>query len=357
MTKSNKTLLCCLLTCVMVLACALTLLPIAEPITANAAVDDEYELVTDVANLSVGDTIIIVNTEAKVALGNTQGKSNRPQSDPMIFENNKTKLVSTAQEMTLENGLNEGTFALKVGDSYLYAAGSKSSGNNLNVKNSIDEKSTWTISIDSLSNAKIVTIATNIKATTLQYNPTANVFSCYAGTQNDVQIFKKVETSTCEHDYGTEIAQVNATCTVDGMKAHYKCSKCNKLFVLEGETYNEVSETALVIKAAHTWGDVVATTLATCTTEGVGTATCTVCGESDTTIVIPKLDHDYSGANGTCVNGCGYTKDENLVLEAYDLAVNATIKNATLTGIITKIDTPYASNYKDRKSVGRERVC
>ena len=37
MTKSNKTLLCCLLTCVMVLACALTLLQFNEPITANAA--------------------------------------------------------------------------------------------------------------------------------------------------------------------------------------------------------------------------------------------------------------------------------------------------------------------------------
>lgn len=308
MTKSNKTLLCCLLTCVMVLACALTLLPIAEPITANAAVDDEYELVTDVANLSVGDTIIIVNTDAKVALGTTQNSNNRAKSDTMIFENNKTKLVSNAQEIALENGLNEGTFALKVGDSYLYAAGSKSSGNNLNVKNSIDEKSTWTISIDSSSNAKIVTIATNIKATTLQYNPSANVFSCYAGTQNDVQIFKKIEKSTCEHDYGTEIAQENATCTVDGMKAHYKCSKCNKLFVLEGETYREVSETALVIKAAHTWSDTYTiTTAATCTTDGVKTFTCTRegCGETKTE-TIPALGHNY-GTDGKCTL-CGAEK-------------------------------------------------
>lgn len=335
MTKSNKTLLCCLLTCVMVLACALTILPITDPITANAAVDDEYELVTDVANLSVGETIIIVNTEAKVALGTTQADNNRPQSDTMIFENNKTKLVSTAQEITLENGLAEGTFAFKVGNRYLYAAGGSKTGNHLKVKESVDEKATWTIEIDSSSNAKIVTIVTNIKATTLQYNATASVFSCYAGTQKDVQIFKKVETSTCEHDYGNEIPQVNATCTVDGMKAHYKCSKCNKLFVLEGETYKEVSETALVIKAAHTWGDVVATTLATCTTEGVGTATCTVCGESDTTIVIPKLDHDYSGANGTCVNGCGYTKDENTVIELYALGTGETLGERTLTGVVT----------------------
>ena len=339
MTKSNKTLLCCLLTCVMVLACALTILPIAEPITANAAVDDEYELVTDMANLRVGDTIIIVNTEAKVALGTTQADNNRPQSDTMIFESNKTKLVSTAQEITLENGLTEGTFAFKVGNRYLYAAGGSKSGNHLKVKESVDEKATWTIEIDSSSNAKIVTIATNIKATTLQYNATTSVFSCYAGTQKDVQIFKKVETSTCEHDYGNEIPQVNATCTVDGMKAHYKCSKCNKLFVLEGETYKEVSETSLVIKAAHTWGDVVATTPATCTADGVGTATCTVCGESNTAIVIPKLDHSYTGANGTCVNGCGYTKDENTVIELYALGKNETLGERTLTGVVTVAET------------------
>ena len=123
------------------------------------------------------------------------------------------------------------------------------------------------------------------------------------------------------------------------MKALYKCSNCNKLFVLEGETYKEVSETALVIKAAHTWGDVVATTLATCTTEGVGTATCTVCGESDTTIVIPKLDHDYSGANGTCVNGCGYTKDENTVIELYALGKDEALGERTLTGVVTVAET------------------
>lgn len=48
MTKSNKTLLCCLLTCVMVLACALTILPIATPTTANAAE-------TVVATFTMGD--------------------------------------------------------------------------------------------------------------------------------------------------------------------------------------------------------------------------------------------------------------------------------------------------------------
>lgn len=66
MTKSNKTLLCCLLTCVMVLACALTLLPIAEPITANAAVakdtldftTQDYTSNQTIGKLQIGSTLV-----------------------------------------------------------------------------------------------------------------------------------------------------------------------------------------------------------------------------------------------------------------------------------------------------------
>ena len=66
MTKSNKTLLCCLLTCVMVLACALTLLPIATPITANAAeAKDTLDFTTQgytsnqtIAKLQIGSTLV-----------------------------------------------------------------------------------------------------------------------------------------------------------------------------------------------------------------------------------------------------------------------------------------------------------
>lgn len=337
MTKSNKTLLCCLLTCVMVLACALTILPIAEPITANAALNDEYELVTDVANLGVGDTIIIVNTEAKVALGTEQKSNNRAQSDTMIFENNKTKLVSKAQEITLEKGLNDGTFAFNVGSGYLFAASSGS--NYLKTEESVSLNSSWVISITG-GNATIKAQGSNTR-NLLKYNSSSRLFSCYGSGQNDVQIFKKVETSTCEHDYGTEIPQENATCTVDGMKAHYKCSKCNKLFVLEGETYKEVNETTLVIKAAHTWGDTYAiTTAATCRANAKGTYTCSVCqATEELEIADTKLAHDYSGANGTCVNGCGYTKDENTVIELYALGKNETLGERTLTGVVTVAET------------------
>jgi len=54
-----------------------------------------------------------------------------------------------------------------------------------------------------------------------------------------------------EHSYGTLIADA-ATCTTEGMAAHYKCEGCNKLFVKEGDAYVEKTEVELMHKLAHT---------------------------------------------------------------------------------------------------------
>lgn len=309
MTKSNKTLLCCLLTCVMVLACALTILPIAEPITANAAEKTVTFDYTEIKNVNAearsGVSVTFDKGKGSVApTYNTKANAVKAYYQNTITIISAEKIVKEVRLHISKIEKTPGTMVVNVG------------------------------TLDTTTNTSMYTWndVTN-SITTVE-------FTCGDGTSGNFQISKieivlMDQVSTCEHNYGTEIAEVNATCTVDGMKAHYKCSKCNKLFVLEGETYKEVNETALVIKAAHTWGDVVATTLATCTTEGVGTATCTVCGESDTTIVIPKLDHDYSGANGTCVNGCGYTKDENTVIELYALGTGETLRKRTLTGVVT----------------------
>lgn len=326
MTKSNKTLLCCLLTCVMVLACALTILPIATPTTANAA-ETTYVKVTEKLEDWSGEYLIVYEnstTEAYVWNGVDKAVSatTKINSDGSIT-------VDGAVTIRIEK-YNDG-YSLKV-------VGGDNNGKYLSGGSKkiffVDEVALNRI----IKDDKGLHIYSGDTTNELMFNKSAKMFRYYAGTMATISLYS-IPQATCEHDYGTEIPQVNATCTVDGMKAHYKCSKCNKLFVLEGETYKEVSETSLVIKAAHTWGDVVATTLATCTTEGVGTATCTVCGESDTTIVIPKLDHDYSGANGTCVNGCGYTKDENTVIELYALGSGETLGKRTLTGVVTVAET------------------
>ena len=48
------------------------------------------------------------------------------------------------------------------------------------------------------------------------------------------------------HEYGELIAKKDATCTEDGMKAHYKCSACGTFF---DEDKNETTEEALKIAA------------------------------------------------------------------------------------------------------------
>ncbi len=73
-------------------------------------------------------------------------------------------------------------------------------------------------------------------------------------------------------------------------------------------------------------------------------ATCTVCNAQYGQVA----SHDYTGTGGVCTM-CGYTADENLVLEAYKLARGATLAGGshTLTGVITSIDDAYSSQYNN----------
>ena len=154
------------------------------------------------------------------------------------------------------------------------------------------------------------------------------------------------------HKYGDLIAEVSATCGKDGVKAHYECSVCHKNFdtnfdeltdlaipatgkhiweLVEKEVENATTHTkeckvcgmteeethdkwpgdypiewtsnddyhwhqfacgTIMDKAAHTWGDGVVTTPATCTTAGEKTFTCTKCGHEKTE-TIPVIAHQY----------------------------------------------------------------
>ena len=53
-----------------------------------------------------------------------------------------------------------------------------------------------------------------------------------------------------EHNYGKLIAEKPAKCTEDGIKAHYECSLCHKLFIKENDKYIEKTADELKIKAA-----------------------------------------------------------------------------------------------------------
>ena len=166
----------------------------------------------------------------------------------------------------------------------------------------------------------------------------------------------KTVTVALGHNYTSWIEQVDATCTDDGVVAHYGCTRCDLVFDenytvianatipatghTDPETYdctagkyctvcNALIEAA---KASHTWQAATCTTAqvctvcgtegeaalghtevaigdakeATCTTEGMTAGkTCSVCGEIlEEQTVIPATGHDELGAKVTVEPGC-----------------------------------------------------
>ena len=149
-----------------------------------------YSLVTDVNNLEVGDSIIIVASDYDYALSTTQNNNNRGQ---VAIEkvNNTIISVDGLQNIVLEAGNVSNTFAFNVGG-YLYAA--SSSSNYLRTENTLSDNSSWSISIDSTGIASIIAQGIYTR-NELKYNSSSSLFACYSSgnTQKAVSIYEKNE--------------------------------------------------------------------------------------------------------------------------------------------------------------------
>lgn len=161
--------------------------------TRTENVVDEYVLLTNVADLSVGDQIIITSgTDGAVkAISTTQNNNNRGATDIEIASNTITTIPANAQIITMETGMVANTFAFHVeGDvtGYLYAA--SSSKNYLKTQDNIDGNASWTIDV---AESGVATIEAQGDYThkLLQYNNSNKLFSCYLNKQQDVYIFHK----------------------------------------------------------------------------------------------------------------------------------------------------------------------
>lgn len=166
--------------------------------TRTESVVDEYVLLTNVADLSVGDQIIITSgTDGAVkAISTTQDGNYRAATDIEIASNTITTIPANAQIITLETGMEANTFAFHVeGDvtGYLYAA--SSSKNYLRTQDNIDGNASWAIDI---AESGVTTIKAQGDYTHnwLLYNNNSNYFSCYGATSKlqDVYIFHKAGT-------------------------------------------------------------------------------------------------------------------------------------------------------------------
>lgn len=150
------------------------------------------------------------------------------------------------------------------------------------------------------------------------------------------------------HSYGDKIAEKPAACEVPGMKAHYECEVCGKLFV----GTHEVSAEDLEIPALeHSFTHYVPDNNGSCTTAGTETAVCdNGCGETDTRTVagtgeghtvvvdaaVAPTCTEAGLTEGSHCSVCGEVLAEQEVVEAaghqYDGGVTVTVPDCNHAG-------------------------
>ncbi len=147
-----------------------------------------YTLVSDVADLAVGDRIIIVAKDFNFALSKEQRTNNIGQIS--ATKDGDTVTVLGAQTLIVEAGAVDGTYALYTDNGYLYAA--SGSSNQLKTKDEPDENGSWKIEIAADGIATVKAQGTNTR-NWIRYNSSDSLFSCYAETNTtmkDIVIYK-----------------------------------------------------------------------------------------------------------------------------------------------------------------------
>lgn len=158
--------------------------------TKKTIVAGNWNLVSNVAELSAGDEVVIVAVDYDFALSATQNTNNRAQAE-VQKESNAIKFTNDVQVITLEAGNVDGTFAFNTGDGYLYAA--SSSSNHLKTEATLSDNSSWSIAIAANGVATIVAKG-GYTRNIMQYNQSSKLFACYgSASQKAVSIYKNFE--------------------------------------------------------------------------------------------------------------------------------------------------------------------
>lgn len=173
-----------------------------------------FTLVTDAAQLTVGDTIVIAYEN--FAMGASAGNY-RYKTDIQVSNNAITYLADDVQKVLLEEGAVEGTYALNVGDGYL--AAKSSSSNHVTTVTVIDANASWAITIDSDALATVKAQGDKTR-NTLQYNTSSPRFSCYTGNQKPVTIYAKSPVATGVENVKGESGNVKTVFDLSGRRVN-----------------------------------------------------------------------------------------------------------------------------------------
>ena len=152
--------------------------------------DGEYTLLTNIADLKVGDKIVIAAKDYGYAMSVTQNNNNRGQAE--ITKNGEIiTFGSDVQIITVEAGAVDATYAFNTGSGYLYAA--SSSSNYLRTTTDLDNNGSWTITIAADGTADVKAQGGNTR-NVMQYNPSSKIFACYvSASQQAIAIYRLVK--------------------------------------------------------------------------------------------------------------------------------------------------------------------
>ena len=171
----------------------------------------QFVLVTDAAQLTVGDSIVI--GYENYAMGQSAGNY-RNKTDMMTSGGVITYLADDAQIIVLEEGVVAGTYALNVDGSYLTAV--SSSSNYLKTVSALDANGSWSITI---SDGEATIVAQGDKTrNVLQYNTGSPRFSCYKSGQQPVNIYAKSSIGTDIEIVETESTEIVVIFDLAGRK-------------------------------------------------------------------------------------------------------------------------------------------
>ncbi len=298
----------------------------AEPATSN-----KYFLVTDDADLVVGDKVVIAAASAaySCALSTNQKTNNRGQA--AVTKDAEDKSISWTGEdvqiLTLEKGKKDNTFAFYTGSGYLYAA--SSSNNHLKTQTTLNDNGSFTVAITD-GVATLTAQGANTHNVMQYYTGSDGLFACYESAKYEaVALYKHL------HTVADWTEEPKATCTEAGTKSG-ACAECGATVTEEvpalGHNYVDNECTRCHDTVTHTCvyeGEGEVTTAPACETEGVRSWTCTVadCTEAPKTEAIAALGHsleERTVTEPTCTvagakvqactrEGCDHTEGETAI--------------------------------------------
>ncbi|MCD7843396.1 MAG: hypothetical protein LUG17_02070, partial [Clostridiales bacterium] len=238
-------------------ALALALAMCLPALPAVAAAEDEtttvstYSKVTSVNDLSTSDTVIVVASDYDVAMSTNQKSNNRGEI-AITKSNDGSTVTATStdsdeyvvQELEVQTGNVDGTYALYTGDGYLYAA--SSSSNYLKTESTLSDNSSWTITIED-GVATLLAQGTNTR-NLMRYNSGSSLFACYSSGQQDISLYKLTGTTTESGSSTTETVEtpsltysetdktVTFKCATSGVTYYYSYSESGDYTALDGSS-------------------------------------------------------------------------------------------------------------------------